>query len=79
MAKNITLSVSDELHKKMKQHSEVRWSEIARKAIEERIEDLEVMNKIVSKSRLTKKDAEELSRKIKKGAAKRFNEYSNRY
>ena len=34
--------------------------------------DLEIMNKIASKSKLTKKDVEEISRKIKRGAAKRF-------
>jgi DNA-binding HxlR family transcriptional regulator len=68
---NITLSISDELHKKMKQFSEFRWSEIARKAIEERINDLEEMNRIASKSKLTQKDADELGEKIKKGIARR--------
>ena len=72
----MTLSVSDELHKKMKQFNEIKWSEIARRAIEQRINDLEVMNKIASKSKLTKKDAEEISKKIKRAAAIRFNEYS---
>ena len=69
---NMTLSIPEELHKKMKQMSEIKWSEIARKAIEERINDLEVMNKIASKSKLTKKDVEEISKKIKRAAAKRF-------
>ena len=71
MAKNITLSVSDELHKKMKKMSEIRWSEIARRAIEQRITDLEEMDRITSKSRLTQKDANEISEKIKKGIAKK--------
>ena len=48
---NITLSVSEELHKKMKGFSEIRWSEIARKAIEQRINDLETMERIASKIR----------------------------
>ena len=68
---NMTLSIPDELHKKMKKMSDIRWSEIARRAIEERINDLEVMNKIASKSKLTKKDVEEISSKIKRGIAKR--------
>ncbi len=67
----MTLSIPDELHKKMKKFNELRWSEIARKAIEERVNDLEVMEKIVSKSKLTEKDAEEISEKVKKGIAKR--------
>ena len=68
---NMTLSIPDELHKKMKQMSDVRWSEIARRAIEQRINDLEIMNKITAKSKFTKKDIEILSEKIKKGVAKR--------
>jgi predicted CopG family antitoxin len=74
---NMTLSIPEELHKRMKKLSEIRWSEIARRAIEQRVDDLEVMNRIASKSKLTKKDAEEISKKINKGIAKRFNEYSS--
>ena len=69
----MTLSIPEELHKKMKNLSEIRWSEIARRAIEQRVNDLETMNKIASKSKLTEKDAMELSKKIKKGIAKRHN------
>lgn len=71
---NITLAISPELHKKMKRFSEIRWSEIARRSIEQRINDLETMEKIVSKSKLTKRDAEEIAKKIKRSAAIRFNE-----
>jgi len=71
MAKNITLSIPDELHEKMKKMSEIKWSEIVRRAIEQRIIDLEEMNKIVAKSKLTQKDVDEISEKIKKGIAKR--------
>jgi hypothetical protein len=76
---NITLSIPDELHKKMKKFSELKWSEVARKAIEERINDLETIERIASKSKLTKKDAEEISKKIKRSAAIKFNEYCNRH
>lgn len=74
---NMTLSIPDELHKKMKKMSEIRWSEIARRAIEQRIEDLEVMNKIANKSKLSKKDVDEISKKIKRAASIRFNESGN--
>lgn len=69
---NMTLSIPKELHEKMKCMSEIKWSEIARRAIEERINDLETMNRIASKNKLTKKDVEEISKKIKRSAAKRF-------
>jgi predicted CopG family antitoxin len=74
---NITLSISEEIYKKMKILNEIRWSEIARRAIEERINDLEVMNKIAMKSKLTKKDVEDISKKIKRAAAIKFNEHNN--
>lgn len=72
---NMTLSIPEELHKKMKRMSEIRWSEIARRAIEERINDMEIMNQIASKSKLTKKDVDEISKKIKSRTAKRFYGY----
>jgi len=74
---NITLSVPEELRKKMKIFREVRWSEVARRAIEQRILDLETIEKIASKSRLTLKDAEEIGKKIKRAAALRFNAHSS--
>ena len=75
----MTLAIPDELHKKMKKMSDIRWSEIARRAIEERINDLETLNKLASKSKITDKDIEEISKKIKRSAAIRFNEHCNRH
>ena len=37
---NITLAIPEDLHTKMKQHSEIRWSEVVRKTISQKIEDL---------------------------------------
>ena len=72
---NITLSIPEELHNIVKKHNEIKWSEVARRAIEQRVDDLEVMNKIASKSKLTKKDVNEISKKIKRRMAKKFYEY----
>lgn len=68
---NMTLSIPEDLARKMKSFSEIRWSEVARQAIESRVNDLEVMNKIASKSKLTEKDAKLIADKIKRGIAKR--------
>jgi len=38
---NITLSLPDEVHVKMKMHKEIRWSEVARRAITDYIGKLE--------------------------------------
>ncbi len=71
---NITLAIPEELAKRMRAFAEIRWSEIARQAIEKRVEDLELMNKIASKSKLTQKDIDEISKSIKRSAAKKLNE-----
>jgi hypothetical protein len=69
---NITLSVPDDLHKKMKHFSEIRWSEIARGAIEERVKTLEQLDQIASKSKLSEGDILEFSKRLKSIANKRF-------
>lgn len=38
---NITLSLPDEIYRKMKKYSEIKWSEIVRRAIVEYIKKLE--------------------------------------
>lgn len=63
---NITLAVPDDLQERMKQHSEIRWSEVVRKSIAQKVEMLEVMDRIAKKSKLTKKDVDEISERIKK-------------
>jgi predicted CopG family antitoxin len=75
---NMTLSIPDELLIRMKKFNEIKWSEVARKAIDQRTKDLEMIEKIASKSKLTQEDATEISKKIKLRANKRFlNENNN--
>ena len=62
---NITLAIPKDLHERMKLHSEIRWSEVVRKSISRKVEILDAMNKIASKSKLTTKDVDEISKKIK--------------
>lgn len=69
---NITLAVPDELHVRMKEFSEIRWSEVVRKSIEQKVKDLEMLEKITAKSRLTEKDAKNLSKKINRTATKKI-------
>ncbi len=40
---NITLAVPEKIHKLMKKHSEIRWSEVARQAIERLAMKLELL------------------------------------
>jgi len=71
----MTLAIPDELAKRMKTFSEIRWSEVARQALEKRVNDLEIMNNIASKSKLTQKDVDEISKRIKRSSASKLNGY----
>lgn len=68
---NVTLAVPEDLHKIMQKHKDIKWSEVARQAMWERARKLELMDKILAKSKLTEEDALELGRKINKGIAKK--------
>lgn len=67
----MTLAIPEDLHKLMRKHKNIRWSEVARQAIQDQARKLELMNKILSKSELTDKDALEIGKKINEGIAKR--------
>lgn len=68
---NMTFAVPEDLHVIMKKHTEVRWSEIVRKAIWEHAKKIELMDKILSKSKLKEKDILELGQKVNLNLAKR--------
>jgi hypothetical protein len=69
---NITLSVPKELFDEMKAHNELKWSEVARQAIKRKLEELRSIDKMLAKSELTERDAEEIGHKIKHDIRKRF-------
>ncbi len=68
----VTISVPEELKKKMGLFPEMNWSAVARKAIVERTKLLEEMNQKLSKSRLSEKETIELGRKIRQSVSKKF-------
>ncbi len=70
---NMTLAVSEELRKKMERHREIKWSEIARKAFERKIDEVELEERILSKSKLTEKDVNEIAHKINKEVFEEMN------
>ncbi len=71
---NITLSVPEELHEIMRKHNEIRWSEIARRAIAKQVKKLAIMDSIASKSKLTMNDIAKINEKVKKGLYKNLHE-----
>ena len=60
---NITLSIEDSVYKKMKKHSEIRWSEFVRIAIKERLEDLEKLDNKGKESIFTMMASEKVIKK----------------
>jgi len=68
---NMTISVPDDLYEIMKKHREIKWSEIARRAMWEYAKKLELLDRLLENSELTDEDVSELAKKIKKGIAER--------
>lgn len=60
---NITLSIDDEIYKKMRKHSEIRWSEFVRKMIQKRVKELDSLEKNEKESLLTMLASEEVLKK----------------
>ena len=75
---NVTLAVPEELHRIMKRHPEIKWSEVARQAMWEYARKLELLDQIASKSKLSEEEALELGEAIKKGISERYAEAEGR-
>lgn len=67
----MTLAIPAKLHTIVKKHNEIKWSEIARKAMWEHAKKLELMDKLIANSELTEVDAQEIGSLIKKEIAKK--------
>ncbi len=68
---NMTLAVPDDLNKIMKRHSEIKWSEVARQALWGQAKKMELMDKILSNSKLTEKDALKIGARVNRRVAKK--------
>lgn len=71
---SMTLSIPQELHTLIKRHNEIRWSEIARRAMWEYARKLQELDNIARKSRMTEKDAEIIGKKAKKAVQAHYRE-----
>ncbi len=70
----LSVSVPDGLKRKMNKMEEVNWSAVARRAFEEKVSDIEFVKGLARKSKLTAKDAKEISDSINRSMAKKFRE-----
>ena len=63
---SLTLAVPEELKQKMASFKYINWSEVARAAILYKLQVLEKMDKLLSKSTLTEEDTIKYGRAINK-------------
>jgi len=63
---NMTFAVPEELHREMRRHRDVRWSEVARRALAREIDRLHIYDRLFADSRLTEPDAVEIGRAIRR-------------
>ena len=75
---NVTLAVPEELHRVMKSHPEIKWSEVARQAMWEYARKLEVLDAVATKSKLTEKEALEIGKAIKQSLSERYSRAQGR-
>ncbi len=68
----MTLSIPNDLYDVIKSHKEIKWSEIARRAMWEYAAKLKLLNKILEKSEFTEKDAMEMDKIIKRSLRERY-------
>lgn len=67
----LKIEISDDLKRKMSGLS-INWDSIIEAIIREKVSEWARFRSIVSKSKLTEKDALELGREVNKGLAKRY-------
>lgn len=72
----LSVSIPDDLKSRMDVMEEVNWSAVARKAFEEKVQEVAFLKKIVHKSKMTQKDADDIAYAINAKVAKRFKEIS---
>tara|TARA_Y100000310_G_C20285071_1_gene624465 strand:- start:427 stop:651 length:225 start_codon:yes stop_codon:yes gene_type:complete len=68
----ISISVEDEMKCRMVALEEINWSAVARTAFKEKLKEVEILKRLASKSKLTAKDAREISNKINENMARKF-------
>ena len=68
---NMTLAIPEDLKVRMDHFKEMNWSEVARQAIYSKIELLEKMNQMLSKSKLKAADVDQAAYQVNKKIYKR--------
>ncbi|MCK4613201.1 MAG: hypothetical protein KAU14_00235 [Thermoplasmata archaeon] len=70
----MTLAVPEDLYALIKKNNQIKWSEIARRAMWDYAKKLELLDKLTADSELTEEDVMELDRVIKRALARHYRE-----
>ena len=68
---NMTFSLPPDLHREIRRHPEVKWSDVVRKAIRREVDRLHAYDRLLAGSTLTERDSVELGREIRRAASRR--------
>ncbi len=68
----LTLSVPTELKQKMDSFPEMNWSEVARQAFIQKIEDMDFLRRFKEKSKLVESDALRLGKEVSKTVSEKL-------
>lgn len=68
----VTLSVPTELKQRMDSFPEMNWSEVARQAFFQKIEDMDFLRAFKEKSKLTESEALRLGREVSKAVSEKL-------
>lgn len=68
----LKVEIPEELREEMKELPNVNWQLVVRRALKRELEEILELKRIISKSKMSEEDVEELSDKINESLAKRF-------
>lgn len=68
----MTLAVENEMKQKMNSFPEINWSEVARQAFTQKLEDLEFLQKFKAKSKFTESDAMRLGAEVSRAVSQKL-------
>ena len=67
---NMTFALPEALHREIRRHRDVKWAEIARRALVREVNRLHIYDRLLAGSRLTESDAVEIGRSIRRRGSK---------
>ncbi len=71
MTQMLSVPLPDELKEELDKHKEIKWVEVARQALREKVEALHAVEEIMAKSKVDEKDAARHADIVKKKVWKR--------